>query len=114
MRLRLYCDLYVSEHWQEKKLKIVKKLRRGRLQPQVYVLALSQGMQNHLEFYSSAFLKQQFYDDSDVFVVGIADGREECLMMTEQIADKVYRETGGADLRNYILERQSEYEKTGR
>ncbi len=113
MRLKLYCDLYVSECWQKKMSKIIHKLRSRRLQPQVYVIALSQGEQNHLEFYSSALLKQRCFDDLDVFVVGIADGYDECLMITGQITEKVYKETGSVDIRSYILKRQNEYERAG-
>lgn len=113
MRLKLYCDLQISECWEKKKSKIIRKLRSRRLQPQVYVLALAQGGQNHLEFYSSVLLKQHIFDDSDLFVVGIADGYDECLLMIEKIAQEVYRETGGAGLRRYIEERQREYEKAG-
>ena len=53
MQIKFYCDLYVSECWREKKAKIVKKLKENRIQPQVYVVALSQGDQNELVFYSS-------------------------------------------------------------
>ncbi len=114
MRLKLYCDLYVSECWQKKKSEILNKLRSKRLMPCAYVLTLSGGEQNHLEFYPGAFLKQHYFDDRDIFVVGIADGYDECLGMIERIADKVYQETGGADIRTYILDRQREHEKTGR
>ena len=96
MQVKIYCDLCVSECWQEKKEKIIKKL------------------QNHLEFFSSMLLKQRVYRDSGLFVVGIAAGYDEALAITTRIADHVYRETGGADIRRFILDRQKEYEKAGR
>ena len=114
MQIKIYCDLYVSECWQEKKEKIIKKLRQNRLQPQVYVIALSQGKQNHLEFFSSMLLKQHVYKNTGLFVVGIAAGYDEALSITEEIADHVYRETAGADIRRFVLERQQEFEKAGR
>lgn len=114
MQIKIYCDLYVSECWQEKKEKIIKKLRQNRLQPQVYVIALSQGEQNHLEFFSSMLLKQHVFQDAGLFVVGIANGYDEALSITEEITDQVYQETGEADIRRFILERQKEYEKAGR
>ena len=51
MQIKFYYNLYVSECWQEKKEKIIKRLKANRLQPQVYVVALSQGEQNQLEFF---------------------------------------------------------------
>ena len=53
MQTKFFCDLYVSEGWEEKKLKLIKKLQKNKLQPSVYVITLSQGKQNHLEYYSS-------------------------------------------------------------
>lgn len=114
MRIKFYCDLYVSECWQEKKERIIKKLKQNRLQPQVYVIALSQGEQNHLEFFSSVLLKQHVFKDAGLFVVGIADGYDEALSIITAITDQVYKETADADIRRFILNRQEEYEKAGR
>ena len=61
-QIEFYHNLYVSECWQKKKGKIVKRLKENKLQPQVYVITLSQGEQNQLEFFSSVFslLKKLF------------------------------------------------------
>ena len=113
MQIKFYCDLYVSECWREKKNKIIKKLKENRITPQVYIVALSQGDQNELEFFSSILLKQHVFDNAEVFVVGIANGYDEALFMVRDITKQIYTETGTADLRKYILERQKEYVKAG-
>ena len=114
MQMKFYCDLYVSECWQKKKAKIIKKLKANRVQPQVYVVALAQGGQNELEFFSSILLKQHVFDNADIFVVGIADGYDEALAMVRDIVEEVYNAAGDAGLRTYIMKRQEEYVKTGR
>ncbi len=114
MGMKFYCDLYVSECWQEKKERIIKRLKQNRLQPQVYVIALSQGKQNHLEFFSSVLLKQHIVRDAGLFVVGIADGYDEALSIITAVTDQIYKETADADIRRFILNRQEEYEKAGR
>lgn len=114
MQMKFYCDLYVSECWQGKKEKIIKKLKANRIQPQVYVIALSQGDQNELEFFSSILFRQHVFDNTEVFVVGIANGYDEALYMVRDITEHIYTETGKADLRKYILERQKKYVKAGR
>ena len=111
--MKLYCDLYISECWKDKKEKIINRLRANRLLPGMYVITLSAGSQNHLEFYSGLLLRQRVFDLNGLFVVGLADGYGECLAITEKITDEVYSATGGADTRNHILERQQEYEKAG-
>lgn len=114
MRIKLYCDLYVSEFLIRKKEKIIRKLLCNQLQPQVYVIALSKNSQNHLEIFSSAFLKQHFYEDAEIFIVGIALGYDEAISFIKQIVERVYMETGDAGLRKYILVRQEEFENAGR
>ena len=114
MQIKFYCDLYVSECWQSKKAKIMKKLKENRLQPAVYVVALSQGSQNHLEFFSSMLLKQHIFDNASLFVVGIADGYDEALFCVREITSQVYSETKEMDIRGYLLKKQEEYERTGR
>lgn len=114
MQMKFYCDLYVSECWQGKKAKIIRKLKANRIQPQVYVVALAQGSQNELEFFSSILLKQHVFDSAEVFVVGIADGYDEALLMVRNITEEIYNASGDAGLHAYILKRQDEYEKTGR
>ena len=37
-QIEFYHNLYVSECWQKKKGKIVKRLKENKLQPQVYVI----------------------------------------------------------------------------
>ncbi len=114
MRIRLYCDLYVSECWQEKKEKIIKRLVDNRLQPQVYVITLAQGEQNYLEFFSSVLLKQRIYKETELFVVGIAAGYGEAVSMIKDMTERVYKETGDANVRQFIMMRQEEFEKAGR
>lgn len=114
MHIQFYCDLNVSECWRGKEEKIKRKVRRNRMMPNVYIVALSQGDQNHLEFFSGILLKQHVFDSAEIFAVGIADGYDEALYMVEAIAGKVYEETGETDIRRYILARQKEFEETGR
>lgn len=111
MQITFYCDLYVSEELETKKENVMQKLEENRLQPSVYVITLSQGEQNNLEFYSSALYKQHIYEDTPVFLVGIAKGYDDALYMTEKIVDDIYKKTRGADIRGYILEHQKEYEE---
>ena len=71
MRVKFYCDLYVSQGWQKKKTKIMKLLCRKKLHPSVYLVALAQGEQNQLEIFSSILLRQHVFNIDGLFVVGI-------------------------------------------
>lgn len=111
MQMTFYCDLYVSEDLEKKKERVIKKLSENKAQPSVYVVTLAQGRQNHLEFYSSLLLKQHIYEDTPLFVVGIANGYDDALYMTENIVRDVYTVTNDVDIRGYIENRQKEYEE---
>ena len=111
--MKIYFNLYISECWKEKKGKLIKRLRKNRLLPNMYVIALTASDRNNLEFYSGVLLRQHIFQNSSLFIVGIADGYNGCLSLTEKIVSDVYNETGGADIRAYILETQMKYEKAG-
>lgn len=111
MRIKCYCDLYVSDGLKRKKNKILKKLMERALQPTLYILALTQGEQNHLEFYPALLLQQPWYDDAEIFVVGIADGYDAAVFLVEEIARQVLEETGGTDIREFLTKRQRRFEE---
>ena len=111
MQTKFFCDLYVSEGWEEKKLKLIKKLQKNKLQPSVYVITLSQGKQNHSEYYSSLLLKRHIFDYASLFIVGTANGYDGALSLIERIAEEAYEKTGEVNLRKFLLDRQEEFEK---
>ena len=40
MQTKFFCDLYVSEGWEKKKLKLIKKLKKNKMKNYVYVITL--------------------------------------------------------------------------
>ena len=111
MEMTFYCDLFISKDFEKKKEKIISRLRANKLQKSVYIITLAQAEQNNLEFYSSALLKQHIYDEMPLFIVGIANGYGDAVAMTEEIVSTAYEATGNVDIRNYILNRQKEFEE---
>lgn len=112
--MKIYYNLYVSECWRGKKEKMINKLKKNRLWPNVYVIALSQGTQNQFEFFSGILLRQKIFREDSLFVVGLADGYDEALTLTGEIISDIYRKTGSTDFRNYVLKHQEEFESAGR
>lgn len=110
MKMKFYGGLYCTEALKEKEERILKKLKKNRYYPGLYLLVLAQGRQNHLEFFSALLLKQRIFEHTELFVVGIADGYMDALYLVERIASEVYRETNQLDIRNYILDRQRDYD----
>lgn len=111
MRIKCYCDLYVSDGLHKKKQKVLRKLMERQLQPSLYVLTLAQGEQNHLEFFPAYLLQQPLYDDKILFVVGIAEGYDAAMYLVEEITQEVLAQTKGTDIRRYLMERQRQFEE---
>ena len=74
----------------------------------IYVLVLPEHGSNQLEIYNAALFLQPDFPNDDFFVVGIVRGYEEALELVEEIAGKVYEQTGAADIRTYLLKREQE------
>lgn len=109
--MKYYYALYMDEQTLQKKETILKKMRNNRWQFEIYLITLTQNVNNHLEIFHSALLKQKAIPRENLFVVGIANGYYEALELVEKITQDVYDKTNGVDIRNYILQSQKEYDE---
>lgn len=106
--MKYYKHLYLEEGLDKKKEKIMKKIEEGKFQFGIHLIILSGNGNNHLEIMNSNLLLQKDYPKEEYFVVGIAKDYAGALEMVEQIAQEVYNETKGADIRSYILNKEQE------
>ena len=109
--MKYYHALYMSEELIPKKLEILDKFENDKWQIEKYLIILAKNEKNHLEFFNSVLLIQKSIDKDDLFVVGIANGELGAMELIEKITQTVYDETGGTDIRNYILQKQKEFEE---
>lgn len=112
MRIKCYSNLYVSELLKKRKNKVLMGLMGRKPQPGVTVITLASGEQNHLEFFSALVLQQHFYDEKELFVVGLAEGYEDAAELIGQIVQEVLDKTKGTDVRGYILKEQTNFEES--
>ena len=106
--MQYYRHLYLMEGLEKKKEKIIRKLEDNKFQPNIHIITLAQNEKNHLEIYNSVLLLQPEFPKDDFFVVGIAKGYDDAVELVEVIAQEVYNETKGADIRSYILKKEQE------
>lgn len=111
MRIKCYCDLYVSESLKNKQNQILEEVMEQRPRPSVYLITLAQGKQNHLEFYSGLLLWQYVFDHAELFVVGLADGYYEAVELVEKIVRDSICATGDVNVREYLRENQRKFEE---
>ncbi len=106
--MRYYKGLYMSDSLQKKKEKIFRRLEKGKLQMDVYLVTLPENERNQLEIFNSNLLLQPDFPKKDYFIVGIIKGYDEAVELVEEITKEVYNETKGADIRSYILKKEQE------
>lgn len=112
MRIKCYCDMYVSEWLRDKKETVLEGLMRKNLTLPVYLLTLAEGEQNQLEFFSSVFLNQPYYEEKEIFIVGLAESHPAAVGLVERITRDTLKETGRFNLCEYILTRQKSFEES--
>ncbi len=70
--------LYVSSALKEKKMRLCESFMKGEIVPDIYVIY--RGMNGSAEFISSKQLKQRYYSDRDIHILGLAENYEKALM----------------------------------
>ena len=101
-KIKFYIHLYVSDSIRNLE-KVKWKLRHNAGQITIYIIALAKS-DDQLDIFQCSLLQQRFYDKKDLFVVGLASGYGEAVDMVVALTEKVAAETGGADIKKYILD----------
>lgn len=99
-----YKDLYSSEKLAEKKDKIIWKLQHNAGMVGIYVITLSTNGKDLFDICHSAVLMQSFYHETDLYVVGIANGKREAMGLVQTIVEDIYQKTGSYENMRAFLE----------
>lgn len=105
--MKYYSNLYVSEGLEKKKDKVIARLERRKIQPDLHVILLPECDHNQLEIVNAVYLLPG-YPREDRMVVGIAKGFDEAAELIEKISREVYDATGDLKIRDYIQAKEQE------
>ena len=100
--MKWYKNLYVGESIRHKTNKIKWKINHNAGQISIYVIAIASNPQNILDIIPAQELMQKGYPKKELFIIGLAHGKEEAHEIVKQIIDEVYRETGGFAVLPYL------------
>jgi hypothetical protein len=103
-----YDHLYLGEKAKKNRYRILQGLRKGNLQPEVYVIVPPQNGNNVLEILPSFMLWAPAYQEMEIFVIGVAVTYWEGLEVARQIVDELYQKTGGFCLEELIGGREAD------
>lgn len=97
-----HSKLYVASELAAEQRKVIKKLKQGKLQIGVYVIAIPVGEQDMLEIYPSYVLLQEAYKQMDVQVVGLAGSQSSAYEILEMMTNDCIQATGSVNIREYF------------
>lgn len=99
-----YEDLYVGYSLLDKKRQIMRKIKNGKPMFNKYVITLPKNNYDTLEIYPADVMIQKWYKDSDIVVIGIAEGKEEAMDIMVLIIMDCLNQTGGVKVKDFIME----------
>lgn len=98
-----YDHLYFDEENAKKKARLLRRLEKGKPEPNVYVLALPDTRdRNILDIFNSLELMQPHYKGRKKYIVGIARSKQAAVELAADIVGEMYGASGGFDLRAYL------------
>lgn len=100
--MKWYKNLYLGETIAPKAHQIVKKIKKQKFTPDVYVIALASNPKNQLDIIPSWELMQSGYPIEEVRIIGLAKGKKEATALVTTIVDEVYQQTGDVKIREYL------------
>lgn len=98
--MRWYDMLWVGPQAEKKRRRLIQDVKKGAGMPGAYLITLAENPKEMLDIIQA----RKSYLRDDLYIVGIAMGKQEALELVEKIVEYVYRCTGGVDIRNFFLD----------
>jgi len=108
--MHFYSDLYLDEKTKKNSSKIKKALLKRKPSFDIlgaFLLILPKNPTQLLEIVAANVYLQPYFKnkDADVCVIGIASSKDSAIDISSQIIEKMYKDTGGFDIRSYLCDR---------
>ena len=100
--MRWAVNLYTTEKTKKMLPRIMLKLKKGKLQPGIWILTIASNEQNLLDLFHSIHYMQPIFKKTNPDIVGVAESEDVAKALLIQITEDLYRETGGFDVRTYF------------
>ena len=99
--MRWYERLYVGEKAKKNRYSIIQAVRESK-KSGYYILTPPSNEKNLLDMYPASTLKQPYYKNKDLLIVGVAADYEDAAMLVGKIVGEVYQKTGGYDVSAFL------------
>lgn len=98
-------EMYFDQYVKKRKRRIMWAIQTGRVKLGIYCITLAGNPENLLEIMDVNELKFPYYKRQDIYILGLALGRERAMKLVAHIIDEVYQETGDVKVREYFQDR---------
>ena len=103
--MKWYDMLWVGPRAARRKGKIISSVKQGKSVPEVWLITLAENPSEALDLVPSHMLAKPWYPSENLYILGIASGKQEAFELVEKMVDYIYRETGTLYIRDYFLQR---------
>ena len=97
-----YEDLYLDGITKKNVQSIKKQIEKKKLKYPYFCVTIATNENNLLDIMNVNELLFPYYANKDIFIVGLASTRKQAKYIAIAIVDKIYKETGGFDVRKYF------------
>ena len=95
--MKWYKKLYLGENAEKSRYKVFGRIRMNKFSFNTYLIVLPSNKENILDIISANMLLQPYFKKKEnrenLYVLGIADGKDEALEVVRTIIDEVYTNT---------------------
>ena len=99
--MRWYERLYMGEKAKKNRYSILQAVREEKTSG-YYIVTPASNERNLLDIYPASTLKQPYYKNSDLLIVGVAADYQDAAMLVGKIVGDVYKKTGGYDVGSFL------------
>lgn len=102
--IKWYDVLWIGPKAEKKRRKLIDAVKSRKKLLGAYVITLSVNPRELLDIIPVSMIGNPGCTADNLYIIGIADGKEEAFSLVEKIVDYIYRETGKLNIREYFPE----------
>lgn len=97
--------VYSTDGISERENRIIKHLKRGKKTGGVYCIIFSSNPENLFDILSEDDLLSPYYSEYDPEVIGLAESKDDAILLVKELLKEVYEKTGDFKVRDYFRPR---------
>lgn len=101
--MRWYKNVFLGVNAGNNIRQVIKKIRKKKDLHDIYIVTPAENDSDLLDIYDAVHFFRRGFKQPKKKIVGVAIGKEEAYDLTGAIINQVYRQTGGFDVKKYLL-----------